>query len=135
MAVADVSVVHPSGAACIGAAALHDGAAAAKRDTTKRAAYNALEPNGYDFIPFSVETYGRLGKPALGFLSQLGDEACASGTISKAAFVAGALRELSVGLCRGNATMFRVCLGQLARASGQQIVGGLDRPTVEVGVA
>jgi hypothetical protein len=31
--------------------------------------------------------------------------------------------------------MYRVCLGQLARASGQNFVEGLDRPTVEVGVA
>jgi hypothetical protein len=46
----------------------------------------------------------------------------------------GTLRELGVGLCRGNATMYRVCLGQLARASGQNFVEGLDKPTVEVGV-
>jgi hypothetical protein len=113
-AVADISVIHPSGAATLGAAALTDGAAA-RRDTTKRAAYNALEPNGYDFIPFPVESYGRLGKPALALLSRFGEEVCSSGPIWKGAFLAGALRELSVGLCRGNATMYCVCLGQLVR--------------------
>jgi hypothetical protein len=88
MDVADIPVIHPSGAASLRAAALTDGAAAARRDTTKRAAYNALEPNGYDLIPFSVESCGRLGKPALALLSCFSEEACSSGTVSKGAFVA-----------------------------------------------
>jgi hypothetical protein len=111
MAITDISVIHPFVAASLRAAALTDGAVAARRDTTKKAAYNALEPNGYNFLPFSVESYGRLGKPALAILSPFGEEACSSGTVSKGAFVARALCELSVGLCRGNATMYRVCLG------------------------
>jgi hypothetical protein len=93
----------PSGASSLRAAALTDGAAAAaRRDTSKRAAYNALDPNGYDFVPFSAESYGRLGKPALALLSRFGEVACSSETVSKGAFVAGALRELSVGLCRAH---------------------------------
>jgi hypothetical protein len=64
MAIVDVSVTHPAGAANRAAAAANDGAAAAKRDGEKRRAYNQLEPNGYPFTPFSDETYGRLDKPA-----------------------------------------------------------------------
>jgi hypothetical protein len=35
-------------------------------------------------------------------LHALGDEAAGSGGVDRASFVAGALRELSVGLCRDN---------------------------------
>jgi hypothetical protein len=34
-----------------------------------------VEPNGYPFVPFSVESYGRLGQPAMKLLHSLGDEA------------------------------------------------------------
>jgi hypothetical protein len=65
MAVVDVSVTHPAEVTNRAAAAATDGAAAAKHDVEKRRAYNRLEPNGYVFTRFSVETYGRLGKPAI----------------------------------------------------------------------
>ena len=44
-----------------------DKAAAAKRDEAKRAAYSARGDSGYKLIPFSVESHGRLGKPAMAF--------------------------------------------------------------------
>jgi hypothetical protein len=52
-------------------------------------------------MPFSVETYGRLGQPAMKLLHVLGDEAAGPGGVDLASFVAGALRELNTGLCRG----------------------------------
>jgi hypothetical protein len=58
------------------------------------------------FIPFSVETYGRLGKPALGFLGQLG----AVRNVSKSGFVAVAIRELSMELHWENFQMYRAPL-------------------------
>jgi hypothetical protein len=51
-------------------------------------------------------------------LHALGDKAAGPGGVQRASFVAGALRELSVGLCRGNFFMCRACLGMLARSSG-----------------
>jgi hypothetical protein len=95
MAVVDVSVTHPAGVA--------KRAAAAKRDVEKRRAYNRLEPNGYSFTPFSVETYGRFCKSAIALLVRLGVEAAgaaALGAVSKSAVVWFALsyRELSVAL-------------------------------------
>jgi hypothetical protein len=83
-----------------------DGAAGAQRDAEKLRAYIWL--NGYTLLPFSVETYGRLGKPAVAFLGMLGAEAVAAGDVSKSASVAAALWELSVDLCKGN------CLNQAA---------------------
>jgi hypothetical protein len=59
------------------------------------------EPHGFCFIPFSVEIYGRLGQPAMKLLDLLGDKAAGPGGVTRASFVYGALRELSVGLCRG----------------------------------
>jgi hypothetical protein len=75
MSVVDVSITHPSGVSNRAAAATTDGAAAARRDREKRRTYGQLEPNGYPFILFSVETYSRPGKPAISFLGQLGLEA------------------------------------------------------------
>jgi hypothetical protein len=61
------------------AAATTDGVAAARRDREKRRMYGQLEPNGNPFIPFSVETYSRLGKPVSIFFRQLGLEAKEAG--------------------------------------------------------
>jgi hypothetical protein len=43
---------------------------------------------------------GGLGQPAMKLLHALGHEAAGPGQVDRASFVAGALRELSVGLCR-----------------------------------
>jgi hypothetical protein len=45
-----------------------------------------------------METYGRLGQPAMKLLRDLGEEAAGPGGVSRLSFVAGALRELSVGV-------------------------------------
>jgi hypothetical protein len=74
VSVVDMSMTQPSGVASRRAAATMDGTAAARRHREKRRTYGQLEPKGYPFIPFSVETYGRLGKLAISFLGQLGGE-------------------------------------------------------------
>jgi hypothetical protein len=61
-----------------------------------------VEPHCHGFVPFSVETYGCLGYLAMKLLHLLGDGAAGPGGVTRASFVNGALRELSVGLCRGN---------------------------------
>jgi hypothetical protein len=45
--------------------------------------------------------------------------------------VAGALRELSVGLIRGNFLLYRASVGMLARSSGSSFRAGLSVPTDE----
>jgi hypothetical protein len=74
--------------------------------------------HGYGFVPFSVETYGRLGQPAKKLLHSLGDEAAGPGGVTRASFVNAGLRELSVDLCRGNFSAYRASVGMLARSSG-----------------
>jgi hypothetical protein len=67
-------------------------------------------------------------------LNALGDEAAVPGGVQQASFVAGALRELSVGLCRGNFFMYRGCLGMLAKSSGTGFRAGMRVPTDEHGL-
>jgi hypothetical protein len=101
MSVVDVFITHPAGVANLAAAVLTDGAAAAWWDSDNRWAHNRLEPHGFPFIPFSVDTYGRLGKHAISLLGQLAVEAGEAGwKVRKSGFVAAAIRELSVRLCR-----------------------------------
>jgi hypothetical protein len=88
-------------------------------------AYARVEPHGYGFVPFSVETYHRLGQPAMKLLHVLGDKAAGAGGVTRASFVHGALRKLSVGLCRGSS------VGMLARWSGASYRAGLSVPTGE----
>jgi hypothetical protein len=107
------------------------GATASHRDQRKRTAYARVEPHGYGFVPFSVETYGRLGQPAMTLLHLLGGEAAGPGGVTRASFVHGALRELSVGLCRGNFLAYRASVGMLDMSSGASCRAGLSVPTDE----
>jgi hypothetical protein len=129
--IADMSVIHPLSINSLSATAASPGAAISQRDHQKRAAYAGLEPNGYAFVPFSVESYGRIGQPAMKLLHQLSDEAAGPGGITRASFVAGTLRELSVGLCRGNFLMYRESGGMFARVSGRGFWAGMVVPTDE----
>jgi hypothetical protein len=105
MSVVDVSITHPSGVTNRAAAATTDGAATARRDSEKG-------PARAEWVPLHSVLGGdlRLGEPAISFnykvvkfLGQLGLEAKEAGRrVRKSGFVAGAIRELSVGLCRGN---------------------------------
>jgi hypothetical protein len=132
--IADISVIHPLSINTLPAAATTAGAAEARRDQQKRATYARVEPNGFPFVPFSVESYGRLGQPAMKLLHALGEEAASPGGVSRASFVAGAVRELSIGLCRGNFFIYRVCLGMLAKSSGTGFRAGMLVPTDEHGL-
>ena len=132
LTVADVSVVHPAAPTYVAAAAQTDGSAAAARDQLKRARYQSDDPAAYAFQPLSVETYGRLGKPAMQMLNTLASAATNAGVQHKGNFVTNALRELSVGLCRGNSVLYRRSLHVLALASGIAFRAGMDVPTADV---
>jgi hypothetical protein len=67
-------------------------------------------------------------------LHALGDEAAGPGGITRTSFVAGALREISVGLCRGNFFMYRACLGMFAKSSETGFRVGMSEPTDEHGL-
>jgi hypothetical protein len=92
IAIADVSIIHPTSLNTLSRAAATAGAAASHQDRQKQTAYARVEPNGHSFVPFSVESYGRLVQPAITLLHSLGDEAAGPGGVSRASYVAGALR-------------------------------------------
>jgi hypothetical protein len=64
-------------------------------------------------------------------LHLLGDEAGGPGGVSQASFVNGALRELSVGLSRGNFLCYRASVCMVARSSGSSFWAALSVPTDE----
>jgi hypothetical protein len=132
--IADISITHPLAINTLAAAARMAGAAAARRDQQKRATYSRVEPNGYPFVPFSVESYGRIGQPAMKLLHALGDEAAGPGGVTRAPFVAGAMREIGIGLCRGNFFVYRACLGMFAKSNGTGFRAGISVPTDEHGL-
>jgi hypothetical protein len=131
---ADISITHPLAINTLAAAATTACAAAARWNQQKCATFSRVEPNGYPFVPFSVESYGRIGQPAMKLLHALGDEAAGPGEVTRASFVAGASREISVGLCRGNFFIYRVCLGMFANSSGTEFRAGMRVPTDEHGL-
>jgi hypothetical protein len=66
-----------------------------------------LELTAYCFVPLSAETHGRLGKAFMTLISDLGNLAVGrgEGTFTKGHFLPGVLREISVTLCRVNASL------------------------------
>jgi hypothetical protein len=75
-----------------------------------------------------VESYGCLGKDAIDLLGRLGKEAEKAGHgVRKSGFVASAIRELSLGLCRGNYYMYRAAWGLLAQVTWHGFRAGADR--------
>ena len=55
-----------------------------------------------------------------------------TGGVNKDGFVMNALRELSIGLCRGNAMLYKRSLPVMARVSGTSFRSGMLVPTGEI---
>jgi hypothetical protein len=80
--IVDISITHPLAINTLSAAATAAGAAVARREQQKHATYSRVEPNGYPFVPFSVESYGRISQPVMKLLHALGDEAAGPGGVT-----------------------------------------------------
>ena len=132
--VVDVSVIHVLAASYLAAASAREGAAAAERDRQKRAAYAGRGDSGVKFIPFTVESLGRMGKSALGLLTSLGRRAAdaSGGTFSSRQFVDGVLQEVSVVLAHFNRRMENAVAGYVLRPAGREYMQPLDRPSCDV---
>jgi hypothetical protein len=67
-------------------------------------------------------------------LGNLADQVVQAGGpgLSRAAFISGALRELSVALCRGNASLCRSGAYVAPRAAGRAPMRGLVQPSAKV---
>jgi hypothetical protein len=133
--VGDVSVIHPGASTYCAVAAKTDGGAAARRDAAKTALYRGYGAGYYRFVPLTVETFGRLGQPLMKLITDVSNQATqhGNGTFTREQFVTGVLRELSVCLCRRNASLERAVAGCFVRVSGGSYSPGLDQPTTEIG--
>ena len=130
--IVDVVVTHPAAPTYVQAAAREDGATAKRAEDDKRREFRRFADGAqYEFVPFALESFGRLGKDARSFLSLMGDVAAADGRVSKAAFVSTAHRELSCALQRGNGLMYTRSLFNIARAGGRQFLPGCEVPMQE----
>ena len=126
---------HRLSSSYVAAAAARDGAAAAKRDEVKRASYADRGDSGYKFTPFSVESLGRLGKPALSLLSKVGRMAAerSLGTFSSRQFIDGVLQEIAVILCRYNVRMEHAVAAFVMRPPGREWARPSDVASCDVG--
>jgi hypothetical protein len=133
LVVGDVFIILPAAASFAVGAARTPGFVAAARDASKRRAYWQVS-SALPFVPISVESFGRLGAPALTLLGDLAAQAVQAGGpgLSRAAFIAEALRELGVALCRGNASLYRSGAYVATRAAGRTPMHGLARLSAEV---
>jgi hypothetical protein len=126
--------VHPAAPSFVAAAAATTTCAAARnRDAFKRAHYARRGlGGGYELVPVSVESFGRLGAPAYALLGRVADVAADGGGVSKAAFMESALQEMGVTLAKGNGRVLHVHLSRVAQASGRAYLRGLPVPVAEV---
>ena len=128
LVIGDVVVTHPAAASYERAAAKTDGHAAKLAEDRKWRDFNAHgDGAGFVFVPLAIESFGRHGKQAMRFLSELGDMV-AQGGGSKRAFVRQFRTELSCALVRGNARMYAHALTNVVRASGGAFQAGYDVP-------
>jgi hypothetical protein len=123
--VLDCVITHPAASSYVAAASAETGSAAAQAERRKRRDFATFgQGSAFEFMPLAVESYGRLGRAASLFLSQLGDAAALHGNVSKAAFVRFARQQLSCALCKGNAGVYAASLQALARRSGRHFQPG-----------
>jgi hypothetical protein len=132
LVVTDVSVVHR----LLPVGSTHGRSAASLRDASKfRKDGGGVQVAGGSFAPLSMESYGRLGRPAMQLLQTLAAAATSSATagsdVTTSSFVTGALCELGVALVKGNDVVYRVALRVYATAGGTAARVGATVPTVD----
>ena len=111
----------------------HCGSAAETRAAKKVPKYALCEPGGYEFTPLVVQSCSRQCSATHTLLNLLGRLSADSGRVSKGAWVEGALRRLSIALCKGNDFLFRANLHACCRAAGKHPTRGAAVPyTVEL---
>ena len=125
----DTTVVHPLRCAYLDRASREDGAAAKAAARTKVLDWEKFTDHpAYEFVPFAVESYGKLGVAAEEFVRELGEIAASSGRISKSRFVMSAYTALSCTLQKWNAYVYAQSLQAIVRDSGKNFESGFDAP-------
>jgi hypothetical protein len=100
----------------------HAAAAATARDKAKRRDHAKDGTPDYTFVPFSIESYGRLGVEANKLLKDLSNEAASTGVWERDVFLHWIRKEISLNLIRGNAQrlLFVARLEELGNTSKRE---------------
>jgi hypothetical protein len=86
---------------------------------------------GHTFVPFAIESYGRLGLDALKMLKNWAETASSGGLFDMDSYLVWIKRKISVVLIKGNARIFRRYVGFLTQGVGQRFVHGCDLSSME----
>jgi hypothetical protein len=119
----DITVTHPASYSMRSRASKEPGAAARVAEENKRRVHGA-NTSGHTFVPFAIESYGRLGRAAVQLLNDWADAVACDVFFDRASYLVWMKRELSVALIKGNARMFRRYVGMLTQGVGQRFVAG-----------
>jgi hypothetical protein len=106
--------------------------AAAQQDEAKRRDHARNGTPGYSFLPFSLKTYGCLGKEADQLMRDLADGAVSTGLCERTDYLHWIRKEISLGLIRGNARIIKMFVGCLARGIGENFQQGPNMPALDV---
>jgi hypothetical protein len=107
-------------------------AAATARDKAKRRDHAKAGAPGYTFVPFSIETYGRLGVEADKLLKDLAKEAASTGVWKRDVFLHWIRKDILLSLMRANAKIFKRFVDCLMRVVGQHFQQGGDIPARDI---
>jgi hypothetical protein len=127
----DIVVTHPASYSMRSRASREPGAAAKVAEAKKRSTHG-VGAVGHTFVPFALESYGRLGLDALKLLRDWADAASGGGLFDRDGYLVWIKREISVALIKGNARLFRQYVGFLTQGVGQRFVQGADLSGVEI---
>ncbi len=113
----DVTVSHPLSPAFVAAAAKGTGTLAEQRARDKHAKYDQLAAESFsDFVAFSMESYGMMGKECISLLEWLAGQAIAnSRTTDRIDFRNNAIDRVSCALAVGNARLMLDALPRVHR--------------------
>jgi hypothetical protein len=126
----DVVVTHPASFSRRDRASREPGSAAKVAEDGKRSKHG-VGAVGHTFVPFAIESYGRLGLEALKLLNDWADTASGGGLFDRDSYLVWIKREISVALIKGNARIFRRYVGFLVQGVGQRFVHGCDLSSME----
>ncbi len=86
----------------------------------------------YKFVPFAVESHGRICKEGVAFLQEMGDWACGGDRGAKSLWMMQTYKDISVALQKGNGMMYTKSCERLIRAQGRHFMPGASTPGVTV---
>jgi hypothetical protein len=127
----DIVVTHPASYSMRSRASREPGAAAKVAEAKKRSTHG-VGAVGHTFVPFAIESYGRLGLDAMQLLKDWADSASGGGLFDRDGYLVWIKQEISVALIKGNARLFRGYVGFLTQGVGQRFVHGADLSDVGI---